>query len=195
MNTKMSDLIFVVLIIGIVIALADALEKNGTDLSPKKFASQFNPLKRTFNNVNDCNEFVSKNSGNSEKLLLGQYACAANYGASMEKNRPSNVNFYQCILNNFTKISNDNNGKSTVTTCAESTNENQLGIYFSAFFDPAARMAKLMQSENERQNESLRSIPGQLDARGLPIGDGIVNMNIDGHLKPCMKIGLEVSCD
>ncbi len=196
MNHKFIDFFIALVLVGVTAMLFLGSNKSGADNNLSAAIKKINLFERKFSNLDACDEYVIRNAGNREKILLGQYSCAVMYGNSIEKQQGRAVSFYQCILNEFYNIADDNSGKRTVTKCAELSNEAYLGAHFSAFFDPAARIAKIIQEENEkRKQQSLFSFPGQLGSNALPIGDGIVNMNIDGHLKPCMKIGLEVSCD
>ncbi len=144
-----------------------------------------------FKDVNECMKYVISSSGNNEKAQVGSYACAFMFRFNDERQK-----FGKCIVNNLNDIKDDNSGTKVVTSCAESSSSPNLGYVFNAYFNPAARMAKIIQEENEKRKiENLQSYPGQIGLNGLPIGDGIVNMNINGDLKPCMKIGLEVNCD
>lgn len=152
-------------------------------------------INKDFQTKDECIAYVQKNSGNQEKLSLGLFACVANFDT--DKSKTTTRNFSQCVLNNFNEISDDASGKRVTTRCAESSNEAGLGIYFSRQFDPSERVAKLLAEEKEKNRlKSISNVllPGISGSNGVPNGDGLVILDVDGKQKTCIKIGLDLSC-
>lgn len=188
-----ADFIVGFLIIAGVIGFVNESNEKGANINPNSIIQKINPFTRNFKTYNECTDYVALNSGNKEKLDVGNFACSVKYSSSAITTRETAKDFSQCILNHFSNITDDNTGKSTVTKCAESSNETGIGMFFAATFDPAERIAKTLEHERNRRN--YENLYGNFPLRSNPLDvDGIVNLEIDGHLKPCIKIGLELNC-
>jgi hypothetical protein len=191
-----ADFILGFLIIVGVIAFVNESNKKGANINPNSIIQKINPFVKNFKNYKECADYIALNSGNKEKLDLGNFSCSVKYSLSEITNRETAKDFSQCILNHFSNITDDNTGKSAVTKCAESSNETGIGMFFAATFDPAARVAKTLQDERNRRNAEniYGNFPFNLNRNNSTEGDGIFNLNIDGHLRPCIKVGPDLNC-
>jgi len=193
MNHKITDIFIALVVVMLVVVFVNEANKKGANINPNSIIQKVNPFEKNFKTLNECSDFVALNSGIKEKLDLGNFSCSVKYSSSAITSRETAKDFSQCILNHFSDIVDDNSGKSTISKCAKSSKETGIGMFFSATFDPAARVAQTLEHERNRRN--YENLYGNFPIRSNPLdGDGIVNLQIDGHLKPCMKIGLELNC-
>lgn len=109
------------------------------------------------------------------------------YSPYKEGASDAKLNFFQCILSNYDAISDDEMGKRVVSQCSLATSETLIvDEMFLYIFDSKSRLARAHEEDLHRLLIK-RQILNSSD-------DGIVHLNLNGTLTPCMKTGIEILC-
>jgi hypothetical protein len=152
-----------------------------------KIPTNINPFQKKFSTFDECFSFVKKNPLSMEKLNIGATSCQVIYGPNKAAAQTVALNFFQCILNNYDEILDDSSGTRVVAKCGNSSHESSFSFYFAQQFNPAMRIAKVLEEERKKR---------EWENSQLNLFSEINNLNNhrDGTLIPCMKIGLEIDC-
>ena len=194
-----SDVIFgAALTLFFIVLIGNKLTASNVIPAPSEIISNVNkviPFGTNFTSIEECKNYVLKNSGNGDKLKFGMYSCGIKFSNNKSQDGQKNSDTASCFLNNLSDIQDDSSGTKVVTKCAESTNNTNMGFVFSKLFSPSARVEEKMddiareQSYANRNSQLFPGIPME------PNGDGITIMNINGDMKTCIKMGVMLNCD
>lgn len=118
---------------------------------------------KKFESSDECFNFIRQNSGNMDKMKVGGASCYLLFNSSgQDEDSITRKNTGQCILNNFSEITDDTSGTRVVTKCAESNKSSQLGAMLSANFSQAQRIQKKLDEAREEQRLQQRQQQEQM---------------------------------
>ena len=156
---------------------------------------------KEFANHSECNDYIVKNSGNSNKLEVGKMLCLMQFGNSNYISTEESRKLSKCIIEDFKSIQDDASGTRVVTECNEKFQLKEVGFLLLAEFSESKRIERanesmLMQSKIENIKNRIQIEDQNIlnHVLGSSRNDGPLIINDGGIMKSCIKIGPIIDC-
>ena len=156
---------------------------------------------KEFANHSECNDYIVKNSGNSNKLEVGKILCLMQFGNSNYISTEESRKLSKCIIEDFKSIQDDASGTRVVTECNEKFQLKEVGFLMLAEFSESKRIERanesmLMQSKIENIKNRIQIEDQNIlnHVLGSSRNDGPLIINDGGIMKSCIKIGPIIDC-
>lgn len=155
---------------------------------------------RNFKSLDQCLNYIQSKSFDEGKIGAGRTSCHWSFIKPQTSEDAKTIKTAKCVIANFDEIHDDTSGSRVVNQCSDKYGALEARKPLADHFSSASRhQAKQLQEQDElyermrRLNEENRK--QELGELRPIIRQDINELDINGKLMPCIKIGNTLSCN